>query len=76
VAPHLLDFPRLPLLFLKPQFANQFVPSLHGALYSLRNTPSLFKSSLDYLLNSVSTCGRFQISGYHLIDNRPVRGSS
>jgi hypothetical protein len=75
VAPLLLDFPRLPLLFLKPQFADQFVPSLHGALYSLRNSPSLLKSSLDYLLNSVSTCDRFQISGCHPIDNRSVRGS-
>jgi hypothetical protein len=42
----------------------------------LRNTSSLFKSSLDHLLNSVLTCDRFQISGCHLIDNRPVGGFS
>jgi hypothetical protein len=76
VSAPLLDFPRLILLFLEPQFADQFVPSLHGALYSLRNSPSLLKSSLDYLLYSVSPCDRFQIPGCHLIDNRPVRGSS
>jgi len=75
-APFLLDFPRLRLLFLKAQLADQFVPSLHGTLYSLRNTSSLLKSSLDHLLNSALTCDCFQISGCHLIDNRPVRGSS
>jgi hypothetical protein len=72
----LLDFPRLHLPSLKAQLSDQFVPSLHGAPYSLRNTSSLLKSSNDHLLNSVLTCDRFQISGCHLIDNRPVRGFS